>query len=101
MIFWPCILTLAGDDELIYLASAGDLIAECQALIFTDDDYVIDSRGFCYVITKQLALHKTAREVTVDEVCALIRAHEFQKATLCLTKIHFATIADAIHSIRY
>lgn len=101
MIFWPCILKLAGDDELIYLACADDLIAECQALIFSDDDYVIDSRGFCYVITQQLALLNIPRIATVDEVSTLIRAHEFQKATLCLTKIYFVTIADAINSMRY
>lgn len=101
MICWPCIFKLAGDDELIYLASELDLISECKALIFSDDDYVIDSAGFSYLISDELTLIKTQRIVVVDEVTQLIRANEFSKAELCLTKIHFLTVSDAIKSLLY
>lgn len=40
---WPCLLKLDGDDELIYTHSQSDLDSECEALIFGQDDYVIDS----------------------------------------------------------
>ena len=104
MIFWPCILKLNGDDELIYLGSERDLILECQDLILTDEDYVIDSTGLSYLIElrkEKLALVKTEQIFTVEEVTHLIRANEFKKAELCLTKIHFLTVSDAIKSLQY
>ena len=104
MIFWPCILKLNGDDELIYLGSERDLILECQDLILTDEDYIIDSTGLSYLIElrkEKLALVKTEQIFTVEEVTHLIRANEFKKAELCLTKIHFLTVSDAIKSLQY
>jgi len=104
MIYWPCILKLDGDDELIYFSSECDFIAECQALILTDNDLVIDSAGFSYSIelkVKKLTLVKKVQLLTVDEITHLVRANEFKKAELCLTKIHFSTVADAIKSLHY
>ena len=104
MSIWPCILKLDGDDELIYLSSERDFILECQDLILTDEDYVIDSTGLSYLIElrkEKLALVKTEQIFTVEEVTHLIRANEFKKAELCLTKIHFLTVSDAIKSLQY
>lgn len=103
MITWPCILKLEGDDELIYLGSEHDFISECRALILTDDDRVIDSTGLSYSIelsAEKLALVKNGRVLVVDEVTHLIRANEFKKAELCLTKIYFSTISDAIGALK-
>jgi hypothetical protein len=104
MIFWPCILKLDGDDELIYLGSEREFVSECQELILTDYDYVIDSTGISYsieIIKENPSLVKTERVFIIDEVVQLIRANEFVKAELCLTKIHFSTISDAIKSMNY
>jgi hypothetical protein len=104
MITWPCMLKLDGDDELIYLHSEQDFIFECHELLLSDNDYVIDSRGNSYLIQSNpqtLKLISTERIFIVDEVTNLLRAHEFQKATLCLTKIHFLTVSDAIKSLTY
>lgn len=104
MIFWPCILKLDGDDELIYLGSESDFISECQELILTDLDHVIDSNGMSYLIeikTEKPVLVKTVRILILDEVTQLIRANEFVKAELCLTKIYFSTVSDAVKSLHY
>jgi hypothetical protein len=104
MISWPCILKLEGDNELIYLDSEQDFISQCQELLFSDDDYVIDSAGHSYFITLisgKLALNANKRILLADQVSNLIRAHEFQKASLCLTKIYFLTVSDAIKSLSY
>ncbi|MFB1014778.1 MAG: DUF4144 domain-containing protein [Alteromonadaceae bacterium] len=104
MISWPCILKLDGDDELIYLGSDLDLISECQELLLSDEDNVIDSAGYRYLIKSipgKVELIKTEQIVFAEEVTNLIRAHEFTKATLCLTKIHFLTVSDAIQSLSY
>ncbi|XQW86327.1 DUF4144 family protein [Thalassotalea piscium] len=104
MITWPCMLKLDGDDELIYLDSLCDFNLECGELIVNDDDYVIDSVGQCYLIKPldgALELIKTNRILSVDEVTHLIRAHEFKKVSVCLTKIHFLAISDAIKSLSH
>jgi hypothetical protein len=104
MIIWPCILKLDGDDELIYLSSERDFISECRELILTDDDHVIDSTGLSFLIelrVDKLVLVKTERVLLVDEVTHLIRSNEFKKAELCLTKINFSTVSDAIKSLYY
>jgi hypothetical protein len=104
MVTWPCLLKLEGDDELIYLGSDQDFISECQDLILSDDDYVVDSIGYSYLvepIAEELSLIKKERMLLASEVTHLIRAHEFKKASLCLTKIHFLTVSDAIKSLSY
>lgn len=104
MISWPCILKLAGDDELLYLAAEQDFFAECRDLIFSDDDTVIDSAGCSYFIrlmANKLVLIKQDRLVVLDEITTLIRAHAFKNAEVCLTKIHFLTLSAAIRSLLY
>jgi hypothetical protein len=104
MICWPCILKLEGDNELIYLHTESDFISECRELIFSDEDYVIDSHGLSYLIESisgKLRLAIKERILVVDELTHLIRANELTKAELCLTKIHFLTISDAIKSLFY
>ncbi|WP_368668268.1 DUF4144 family protein [Psychrosphaera sp. I2R16] len=102
MIMWPCMLKLYGDDELIFLNSLRDVNFECGELLFSDDDYVIDSVGHCYLIKPiegQIGLIKNNKVLSTDDVLHLIRAHEFNKSSVCLTKIHFFTISDAINSL--
>jgi hypothetical protein len=102
MILWPCMLKLDGDDELIYLNSLRDFNLECCEFIFSDDDYVIDSLGHCYLIeyiSDALGLITANRMLSTYEASNLIRAHEFNKASLCLTKIHFLTVSEAIKSL--
>jgi hypothetical protein len=95
-------LKLDGDDELIYLNSLRDFNLECSELIFSDDDYVIDSKGRCYLIessTENIGIITNDRMLSTTEATNLIRAHEFNKASVCLTKIHFLTVGEAIASL--
>ena len=101
MVVWPCLLTLEGDDELIYLAEYSDFMTECKELIFTDDDYIIDSTGQCYFIDSNLNLYKSEQCLSTEEVTALIRLHEFSKAQVCLTKIYFLSVEEAVKSMVY
>ena len=101
MISWPCALKLYGDDELIYLASNSAFMSECEELILTPQDHLIDSIGFTYSISETLQLVSRSLKLSVDDVTNLIKASEFKKAELCLTKIHFLRISDAIKAINY
>jgi len=102
MVFWPCLLKLNGDDELIFLQTQQELILECNELIFSDDDYVIDSDGNSYIIkirAGKLTLENKQTKFYLEQVTNLIRAHEFNKAEVCLTKIYFESIFQAIQSL--
>jgi len=102
MVSWPCLLKLNGDDELIFLQTQQELALECNELIFSDDDYVIDSDGKSYIIkfsSDKLTLENKQTIFNLEQVTNLIRAHEFNKAEVCLTKIYFESIFQAIESL--
>ncbi len=104
MISWPSLVKLDGDDELIYVASEQDFQAECSDMILGEDDYLIDSEGDSYALqssSNQLSLAKRPEQYSVENVTKLIRNHEFQKAEVCLMKIHFLTIEEAIQSLAF
>ncbi len=103
MIQWPCIFKLDGDDELLYLASEASLIAEFESLIWSDDDYLIDSEGQGYKVHEAqagaFAYEPFDNPLSVSQVTELIQAHEFSKAEVCLTKIQFLTVSEAIRAL--
>ncbi|PSV54190.1 DUF4144 family protein [Photobacterium sp. GB-1] len=105
MINWPCFFKLEGDDELIYLGSESDLMDECQSLIWSDADVIVDSDGqqFTFALSKNhtFCFQMKGDPLTLEVVTALIQAHEFSKAEMCLTKIQFRAIDDAIESLSF
>ena len=104
MIRWPSLIKLDGDDELIYVASESDFQAECSDMILGEDDCLIDSEGKSYSLKSslnELSLTKRPEQYSVENVTKLIRNHEFQKAEVCLMKIHFPTIENAIESLAF
>jgi len=105
MIQYPCILKLFGDDELIFLGSQGDLAHESESLILHKEDCLIDASGQKYLIkkdnTEALNFIKVVTLLSTQEVTELIQSHEFSKAQVCLTKIHFKSVIDAINSLSY
>ena len=104
MISWPSLVKLDGDDELIYVASEKKFQAECSEMILGEDDYLIDSEGNSYSLesrSNQLSLAKQPEQYSIESVTKLIRNHEFQKAEVCLMKIHFLTIEEAIQSLAF
>ena len=104
MISWPCILKLDGDNELMFFQNEQVFISECQDLILDDNDYIVDSTGACYLIdssTNKPVLADTRQKLNVQDVTVLIQEHEFSKAEMCIIKIHFPTIAEAINSLAF
>lgn len=102
MTAWPCMLKLDGDNELIYLSSLAYFNLECCDLIFSDKDYVVDSQGQRYLIDStlgELKLIPSGDVLRMEDITPLIQAHEFNKASVCLTKIQFLTASEAIKSL--
>lgn len=105
MIQWPCLIKLEGDDELLFIASEADLANELASLISSDDDVLIDSHGdvFKFQVGSNLNTAFTAQHkaLTLEEVTSLIQAHEFALAQVCITKIQFNSIHEAIQALRH
>jgi hypothetical protein len=103
MLRWPCLFKLAGDDELIYLSAETALVNECQSLIWSDADQLIDSIGqqFSFVENSpgSFVYHKQGKPLSNEQVTKLIQAHAFSQTELCLTKIQFPSIGEAIKSV--
>ncbi|WP_319534727.1 DUF4144 family protein [uncultured Vibrio sp.] len=99
-VIWPCLLKLEGDDELIYLHSQSDLQTECQALIWGQEDYVIDSQGQAFGLQHDSASHirlnPNNKTLSVEEVTKLIQSHEFSLAQRCIIKIQFSSVQQAV-----
>lgn len=51
MINWPCLFKLEGDDELLLVKSQAALYSECESLIFSERDILIDSTGQGYSVS--------------------------------------------------
>lgn len=103
MIIFPALLKLYGDDELIVVSNIQALNDECESLILSCEDYIVDIKGNTYSILKDECLDTYSfvliGEVTVNDVTALIQAHQFSQVDVCLTKIQFSSIHDAIMAI--
>jgi hypothetical protein len=103
VINWPCVLKLVGDNELLYLADTKALHLHCEDCILHQNDRLIDSKGNCYSISvnfrNEVLLKGMMTVVTLAEITELIKVSEFSKGTLCLTKIHFQNLAQAIQSL--
>ena len=100
VINWPCVLKLNGDDELQYIENSKALKIQCQSLISHEDDYLIDIQGHCYSLSnlflKKQLLVPIKKTINLNELTELIKMSECSKATLCVTKIRFKSIAQAI-----
>ncbi|CZF86174.1 DUF4144 domain-containing protein [Grimontia marina] len=99
---WPAILKLEGDDELIFIASQSQLEGEVTDMIFSNEDILIDSEGASFLLSmenRQISLFRHTQRFNAAEVSGLIQAHEFCKAEVCLTKIHFPTVREAIAAL--
>ncbi|WP_070971742.1 DUF4144 family protein [Vibrio sonorensis] len=102
MIKWPCMLKLHGDPELIYINTQASLAAELDGLIWGEEDYLIDCDGECFVVhssSQGFWFETRGNHLSLQSVTELIQEHEFAKAEVCLTKIQFSSIEDAIKAI--
>lgn len=102
MIIWPCIFKLEGDSELLYLPSEYHLITELDALIWDSSDLLIDSNGLCYAVKEEkegYAFVPKGEQLSLESVTQLIQEHEFSKAQMCLIKIQFPSIQQAIKAL--
>ncbi|PML05537.1 hypothetical protein BCT86_12165 [Vibrio breoganii] len=104
MIQWPCILKLDGDSELLFIDSKLALEQELEGLIWGSSDCLIDSKGQSYAIKQRgdtYLFKPNEAPLSLQTVTQLIQEHEFSKAEMCLTKIQFLSVEEAIQSLQF
>ncbi|MGR5295357.1 DUF4144 family protein [Vibrio mediterranei] len=104
MVKWPCIFKLEGDPELMYLGSESALASELESLIWSSSDRLIDSDGHSFIICQasgRYTFELSDSILSLSEITQLIQEHEFSKAEVCLTKIQFASVEQAIQSLSF
>ncbi len=103
MIDWPCIMKLEGDDELLYFNTENEFLDECRSLILKSSDFLVDSSGHCYRLHQKNENDFNSiictQRYSANDLSKLVQAHEFSKAEVCLTKIHFQSVSEAISSL--
>lgn len=102
MVCWPCLLKLDGDEELMYFADHEAFLTDCTDMILQQEDRLVDSKGNTYSIkngTTPLVLTPTDVQFDAQKVSNLIQEHEFAKAQVCIIKIHFTSVAQAIKAL--
>ncbi|MGR5287885.1 DUF4144 family protein [Vibrio maritimus] len=104
MIQWPCLFKLEGDDELLFLALEADLVNELESLIASDEDILIDSSGEVFKVeldsSHNISFKAQYKTLTLEEVTSLVQAHEFALAQVCVIKIGFNSIKEAVQAMR-
>lgn len=104
MVSWPALLKLAGDDELLYLASEAQFHQQCDEMILEAGDHLIDCQGQRYHIdsaANRLTLVADDKCYSIEDVYQLIQAHEFAAAQVCVTKIYFPTVEQAVKAMAF
>lgn len=100
---WPAFIKLDGDDELIYVADADQLIDDStlQQTYFREQDKLIDSNGSVYRISmgNTLSLKPTKDLMKLEEIEELLQLHLSNHGACCVGKFHANSIDEAISNL--
>jgi hypothetical protein len=100
---WPAIIKLDGDDELIHVADADQLIGDIALLQmhFREQDRLIDSNGSVYRINNinSLTLTPTEDWMKLEEIEELLQLHLSNQGTCCVAKFHANSVHAAISNV--
>lgn len=98
---WPGIIKHADDAELIYVSdqSAWDKDADLHFFEYDESDYLVDSNGKIYSLSKRLnnsvIPEPRGEPMTLQDILGLIKAHAAQKGSCCVAKLYAPTIHEA------
>ena len=97
---WPAILKLHGVDELIYLQGHAAWLSDrhLQSMHLTADDYLIDSVGQCFHLTRNGdgGFMANGEQLNLRQVLQLVRMHVAQDGACCVSKLQADSIAAII-----
>ena len=106
LVAWPAVIKLEGEDELIYIGSgqAWARDAELHAGRYSEDDYLLDSRGCKYQLADRgdgvLLPAYTGGEIPLQSFTRLLRAHASAAGQCCVEKIVTGSVAEGIGLVR-
>ena len=98
---WPAIIKHSDDAELVYVSdqSEWDKDADLHGFAYDESDYLIDSSGDIYTLTKRsnknVKPEANGDSISLIEFLGLVKAHAAQKGSCCVAKLYAPTIGDA------
>ena len=98
---WPGIIKHSDDAELVYVRDqpGWDSDADLHYFVYDESDYLIDSSGNIYTLTKRsnkcVKPEANGDSISLNEVLGLVKAHAAQKGSCCASKLYAPTISDA------
>ncbi|MFC5079756.1 DUF4144 family protein [Vibrio thalassae] len=104
MVRWPCIFKLEGDPELMYFGSESALASELEFLIWSSSDRLIDSEGHSFTICQasgRYTFELNDSVLSLSENYSTYSRARVSNAEVCLTKIQFTSVEQAIQSLSF
>ena len=101
LINWPVIIKHSDDAELTYISDQTEWHndADLHFFEFDESDYLIDSSGNMFNLTKRENKYVTpepnGKSMPLDEILGLIKAHAAQQGSCCVAKLYAPTINEA------
>lgn len=105
MVNWPGIIKHSDDAELIFVSdqSGWDNDADIHHFEYDESDYLIDSSGNIYILTKRSNKHvkpeASGDSMSLNDILGLVKAHAAQQDACCVAKLYAPTISDAFRII--
>lgn len=101
MIYWPAIISLKGDAELIQVADQAEWESDPQLhrQPYHAEDCLIDAQGNSFALVSingRTVPQPTGIPCRLDEVLDKVRRHCAQQGTCCVAKLSAPSIAEAI-----
>ena len=100
---FPAILQFIGDDELIYVVNAAQLLDELQNSVQAEPPQLIDHSGRLFTVnslpTNPLACHLKA-QISLPELNQLVRKHLAARQQCCVLKIEIENIQQGFELVR-
>lgn len=99
---WPSIVSYQNDDELIYIESEDQWLAELAAGQLEAGDRLIDSAGVVFAPDKEdtSCLFASSDPMTLDGILQLVRKHASVCGHCCVSKMGAPSRVDAIQLVK-
>lgn len=106
LVNWPGIVKHEGDAELVYVLdqSEWDHSTDLHTFEYEEADHLVDSSGNIFSLTHRIDNHvipeATGKNMPVNEVLGLVKAHASQAGSCCVAKLYTPSVSDALEIVR-
>lgn len=106
MIQWPALIKFSGDDELLYISTRAEWESDpdLHSTSYEEGDRLIDSLGMVYTLhyhngESRVKLAPEHNQVSVAELCTLLKSHFLCLQQCCVPKFHISSYAEGMRML--